>query len=262
MFWLKKFLSFWVMPLPFCLTLLTVGVLLLLLCKGRQRLAKGLLGLGALLLLLFSNKVVSNRLILPLERTFPSQPEFHAGTPLPADLAACTFIVILGGGHNDLVGPAATNKLSSSALARIVEGVRLSRVLPDAQLVVSGPGGPTGPTHASILARAAIALGVDRSRIYQVDTARDTEDESHAVKAHVGDGAVALVTSGWHMPRAAGLFRKSGVMVVPCPTDFLGRVNVGVHIDDMTWDTESLERSTFAVRERIGYLWVWLRGKV
>ena len=170
--------------------------------------------------------------------------------------------MVLGGGHNDLVGPAATNKLSSSALARIVEGVRLARMLPRAQLVVSGPGGPTGPTHASILARAAISLGIDRSRIYQVDTARDTEDESHAVKAYVGDLPVALVTSGWHMPRAAGLFRKSGVTVLPCPTDFLGRVTLGFHLDDLTWDTESLERSTFAVRERIGYLWVWLRGKV
>ena len=64
------------------------------------------------------------------------------------------------------------------------------------------------------------------------------------------------------MPRAVGLFRKAGVDVLPCPTDFAGRIDTGFHPEDWSWDTESLERSTFAVRERIGYLWVWLRGKV
>ena len=132
MFWLKKFLSFWVMPLPFCLTLLTVGMILGLFGKRLSRLGRCLAVLGTLLLLTFSNKVVSNRLILPLEKTYPSQPEFKAGVPLPAELSHCRYIVILGGGHNDLVGPAATNKLSTSALARIVEGVRLSRALPNA----------------------------------------------------------------------------------------------------------------------------------
>lgn len=262
MFWLKKFISFWLMPLPFCLTLLAAGLVLSLAGKRAARLGRLLASLGAILLLLVSNKVVSNRLILPLERTYASQPEVKPGEAPPPELAPCSFIVVLGGGHNDMVGNAALTKLSSSALARIVEAVRLSRILPRAQLVVSGPASYNGVTHASILSRAAISLGVDPARIVQVDTARDTEDESQAVKARVGSARVALVTSGWHMPRAAALFRKAGVEVIPCPTDFLGRVNAGVHPDDWTWDTESLERSTFAVRERVGYLWVWLRGKV
>jgi uncharacterized SAM-binding protein YcdF (DUF218 family) len=251
------------MPLPFCLTLLTLGLLLSLGGPRRRRRGRWLAIAGTILLLAFSNKVISNLLILPLERTYVSQPEFKPGEAPTGEIAQCRYIVILGGGHNDLVGQAAITKLSSSALSRIVEGVRLSRVLPDAQVVVSGPAASAnGPTHASILSRAAISLGLDRARIVQVDTARDTEDEAQAVKARVGDAKVALVTSGWHMPRAAALFRKAGVAIVPCPTDFLGRVDAGVHPDNWTWDTESIERSTFAVRERIGYLWVWLKGKV
>jgi hypothetical protein len=31
---------------------------------------------------------------------------------------------------------------------------------------------------------------------------------------------------------------------------------------DLTFDVDGLERSSLAVRERIGYLWVWLRGKI
>jgi uncharacterized SAM-binding protein YcdF (DUF218 family) len=152
--------------------------------------------------------------------------------------------------------------LSPSALARIVEGVRLLRVLPDAQLIVTGPGAAPHPTHASVLAHAAESLGIAAARIHLVEKVQDTEDESQAVRAIVGSAPVALVTSAWHLPRAAGLFRRAGVSVLPCPADFLGRAGGQFHWIDLTWDTESLVRSTFAVRENIGYLWVWLRGKV
>ena len=262
LFTLKKFTAFWLMPLPFCLTLIVGGLLLEWLWRKRPKVGHTLVIIGAAALFLFSNKLVSNWLILPLESKYPSQPELKAGVPPPAGLQACQYVVVLGGGHNDLLGPAATNKLSTSALARIVEGVRLARALPQATLIVSGPAGPVGVTHASILSRAAIALGMDPKRIVQVDTARDTEEESLAVRSRVGDGPVALVTSAWHMPRAAALFRKAGVTILPCPTDYLGRVGAkGFHPEDWTWDTESLERSTFAVRERLGYLWISLRGK-
>ena len=265
LFTLKKFVSFWLMPLPFCLTAIWVGLLLgLFFGKSARALKIGRLfvWIGALGLLLGSNKVVSNALIHPLEAKYPSQPEMKAAVPAPAALVACQYIVVLGGGHSDLLGPAATNKLSTSALARIVEGVRLARALPDSTLIVSGPAGPVGVTHASILSRAAIALGMDPKRIVQVDTARDTEEESLAVRGRVGDGPVALVTSAWHMPRAVALFRKAGVTVLPCPTDFLGRgAPPGFHPEDWSWDTESMERTTFAVRERLGYLWISLRGK-
>eukprot|EP01031_Cornospumella_fuschlensis_P020152 gene20152-24702_t len=46
-FWLKKFVSFWLMPLPFCLTLLVVGLLVLWLTR-RAKLGRALLLLAAL----------------------------------------------------------------------------------------------------------------------------------------------------------------------------------------------------------------------
>jgi formate hydrogenlyase subunit 3/multisubunit Na+/H+ antiporter MnhD subunit len=69
MFWLKKFVSFWLMPLPFCLTLLTVGLVILLFSR-RARLGRWLLIAGTVLLGLFSNKVVSTWLVQPIELTF------------------------------------------------------------------------------------------------------------------------------------------------------------------------------------------------
>ena len=153
------------------------------------------------------------------ETRYPPIPELRAGDALPSDLAACRFVVVLGGGHGDTPGRSATNKLSSSALPRIVEGVRPACVLPNARMIVSGPPEGNNPSHAQVLASAAISLGIGADRIRLIETARDTEDESAAVRAIVGDAPIALVTSAWHMPRAAAIFRKAGVNILPCPAD-------------------------------------------
>jgi uncharacterized SAM-binding protein YcdF (DUF218 family) len=187
-------------------------------------------------------------------------PELAAGTTLPADLAACKFVVVLGSGHTDVAGVAANNRLAPSGLARITEGVRLLRALPpDAKLIVSGPARPGGAAHAEVLAQAAVALGIARERIIEFSTARDTEDEAAEVKKIAGAAPVALVTSAWHMPRSMALFAHTGVRALACPTDF-----TGLHLelrDFYTWDAAALVRTSWTVRERVGWLWIWLRGR-
>ncbi|OYV01538.1 MAG: hypothetical protein CFE26_22840, partial [Verrucomicrobiales bacterium VVV1] len=58
LFTLKKFISFWLMPVPLCLTLVVAGLIVLLATK-RARLARGLLVAGVALFALFANKLVS-----------------------------------------------------------------------------------------------------------------------------------------------------------------------------------------------------------
>jgi uncharacterized SAM-binding protein YcdF (DUF218 family) len=258
-FWLKKVVSFWLMPVPLCLAMLVLG--LLLTRRGRRSgPGRSLLVLGTVLLLLFSNKWVSNGLLRPLESHYPAIPEFSANARVPDALERCRFVVVLGGGHSNLPALPATEKLSSSALARIVEAVRVAGVVPGARLIVSGPAEPGHPSHASVLAQAAISLGVDPARIDLVDTALDTEDEASAVSRLAGNAPVALVTSAWHMPRAAALFRKYGVDFVACPADFNARSGRLAHLSDLGWDSESLGRSTLAVHEWLGLLWLKLKG--
>ncbi len=259
MFWLKKFVSFWLMPLPLSVALLVAG-LVLARRPARRGLGRSLAYLASALLILFSNRAVSNRLLRPLESRYPAIPEISPGAPLPAPLAGCGYVVVLGSGHSDMPGLPATSRLSDSGLGRIAEAVRLMRALPGARLVVSGPGDPGHPTHAAVLALAAESLGVEASRITRIETARDTEDEALAVARIAGKAKVALVTSAWHMPRAARLFRGAGVSFVPCPADYVSRGSPELHWGDLSWDTESLERSTRAVHEWLGLLWLRLRG--
>lgn len=261
-FWLKKFITFWLMPLPLCLVLLIAG-LFLLRSPRRNRAGRALLVAGTLLLLLLSNKAVSAWLVRPLESAYPAIPALATGAPLSPQLAECRFVAVLGGGHGDTAGLSAVNKLSSSARGRLMEALRVLRALPaDTKLIVSGGGESGKPPHAVVLAEAAVSLGVEPARIIRLDTPRDTEDEAQELRRIVGESPFALVTSAWHMPRAAALMRHAGLHPLPCPADYAARPSEGFRLGDYTWDSESLERSTKAVYERLGYLWLKLRGKV
>ena len=71
MFWLKKVVSFWLMPVPLCVVLLAAGALL----SGpgrRTRAGRICLVLAALVFLLFSNRTASVLLIMPLEARYPA----------------------------------------------------------------------------------------------------------------------------------------------------------------------------------------------
>ena len=260
LFWLKKFVSFWLMPLPAGLVLAGTG--LWLIRRGRRR-ASGrmLVAAGAALILVTSNSLVSKALMRGLQDRHPPVPEFVPGQPLPAAVVRVRFIAVLGGGNGHSPGVAATNLLSSSAISRLTEGVRVARVVPEAKLVVSG-GGPEGkPTHAAVLERAAVQLGMDPARIIRVEDARDTEDEADRITRLAAGAPVAVVTSAWHQPRAMALFRGAGADALACPSDYRAHHEDPLSFDDFLFDAESLARSSFAIRERIGLLWITLRGK-
>jgi uncharacterized SAM-binding protein YcdF (DUF218 family) len=257
-FWLKKAVSFWLMPLPLCVALLVAGVLLLGL-SSRQRLGRWLAMAAAVLLIVFSSNFVSIRILRPLERRYPAIPEFGPDGAAAAAVAGCRYVAVLGSGHSPMPGVSATGQLTASGLSRLVEAVRILRALPDAQLIVSGPGRPGERSHAAVLAAGAESLGISASRITLVDTAHDTEEEAQAVATLARGARTALVTSAWHMPRAAHLFLAAGVNFVPCPADFVARSDPDFRLTGLRIDSESLGRSTLAVHEWVGLAWLRLR---
>jgi uncharacterized SAM-binding protein YcdF (DUF218 family) len=261
MFVLKKIVSGWLMPLPLCLTLLVIGLWLVWSSK-RINLGRFFLTCGVILLLLFSNKFVSTWLVRRLELAYPPMPELTVDAPLPVELLGCRTVVVLGGGHTDTPHFAALNKLSHASRARLTEGVRLLRVLPDAKLVVMGRGAANQPSHADVQAEAAISLGVSSDRVVRLDRPRDTEEEAMELSHLVGHEPFALVSSASHLRRATALMRNHGLLPVPCPCDYISRPMGKLTWRDFLWNTESLSRSTWAVYERLGFLWAKSRGKI
>jgi uncharacterized SAM-binding protein YcdF (DUF218 family) len=168
---------------------------------------------------------------------------------------------VLGGGNGYTPDMAAVHQLSKSALGRVIEGARIVRAVPEAKLIVSGPSDGKRTAHAVMLARAAMSLGVPERSVVLIDQAFDTEDEANLIAREIGSAPFALVTSAWHMPRSVALFRGRGLNPLPCPADFVTHADDSFSFTQLLVSDGALSCSTWAIRERIGYLWIWLRGK-
>ncbi len=258
LFWFKKALTIPFLPLYF--SLLTGAFGSMLLWTRRPKLGRVLITVAVLSLTAFSNKGVALFLLGSLETRFAPIPEIHAETNLPAQIAGCRTIVILGGGHSNTNELSRVNQLSTSALGRLTEGVRLAHLLPNSKLIVSGYNGPKELSHAQILAEAAISLGVAPDRIIRFDATRDTDDEAQELARRLGLEPFLLVTSAWHMPRAMALCVKAGLQPIAAPADYQQRPGEEISYPFLSWDLGALEMSTKAIHERLGLLWAKLRN--
>ncbi len=261
LFWLKKAITYCVMPLTAAMALILAGLWISRRDESR-RFGRCLSWLGILILLVASHRQVGLRLLAPLEQAYPAMPEFRAHIPLPDNLATCRYIVVLGGGHADSILLPSTSKLSPYALGRITEAVRLARVLPAATIITSGPGRDDEISHAEVMKQAAISLGISPERIVTTTQGRDTESEAIALQQIIGQQPFALVTSAWHMPRSMGLMRSAGLHPVACPTDYQAKINDQFVWSDWLWGIDGLERTSWACYERLGMLWAKLRGRI
>lgn len=259
LFWLKKAFTVPFLPLYFTLIVGLAGVALLWTTKC-ARLGRSLVAIALLVLLFSSNREVSYWLLRSFESRYPAIPEASSPAALPPAIQTCVALVVLGAGHSDVPGLSRVNQLSTAGISRIAEAVRLSRLLPTAKFVVSGHH-IEGLSHAQVLGEAAISLGVAPDRIVRMDDPRDTEDEVNELSRRFGREPIAIVTSAWHMPRAMQLCRAMGINAIPCPADFVCRPEPTSLNTLLGWDLESLERSTKAIHEHLGSLWLKLRGK-
>ena len=79
LFWLKKVVGYWLMPLPFSLGLIVVGALLMKFTE-RRRLGRGLIIIGGLWLLVCTNAGIGTWMVRGLESQYPSQPALLENT--------------------------------------------------------------------------------------------------------------------------------------------------------------------------------------
>ena len=260
LFVLKKIVSRLFFPLPLCLELLALGLMLHLFSR-RKKTASLLMGSGFFLLLLFSLHGPSNLLLDSLETAYP--PAF-AEANSTAHLPPIQWIVVLGGGTVPAPDRPANSSLNGSSLARLVEGIRLSRIFPEAHLIVTGAGAADGSdSTAGLMARAALSLGVEKSRIILLDTARDTPDEARMAGAIIpAQSPALLVTSASHMVRAQRLFLAQGIDALPAPTFFLHTTASPRTIMDIIPSADNLRRSERAVYEYLGLAWSQIRGLI
>ncbi|WP_417309839.1 YdcF family protein [Devosia sp.] len=250
---------FWLVaqPLSLATLLLIVGVVF-----GFTRwrwLSRGSLVLGLAIILICSFTTFGYLLIQPLEARFAR----------PAEPAQIAGIVVLGGGMRSATNPAGGDFELNRSGDRMVEAVRLALRHPEAKVLITGGAGPMAPgrqPEAVTGEKMLRAFGIADDRILLEPKARNTEENAQFSKALVAasgieSGTWLLITSGFHMPRAVGLFRRAGFDVVPWPADFLsdGTETVGIRLDD---SGENLAVATMALREWIGLVAYFLTGRI
>jgi uncharacterized SAM-binding protein YcdF (DUF218 family) len=255
MFFFKKLIAPFLMPVPLCLTLLVVGLVLLWFTR-RQRAGKYLATAGALLLLLFGYGFVSNRMLASLERQY--QPVADAREAA----GRVRWVVVLGGGSSSDQSLPEGARLSEASLARLVEGVRLQRQLPESRLLLSGGSVFGSDADAHTMRTLAVELGVDSASLVLDTASPDTETQAEAVRARLGTEEFFLVTSASHMRRAVALFRKAGANPIPAPTHFIVQEGRLLGPRDLFPGSGGLRRAETAAYEYLGLAWAKIRGKV
>lgn len=249
MLFLNKLLPIFVLPL---------GWVFLLAIFGIVRRKRWPLVTALVVLYVSSMPLVSNGLIGGIESRNPPVPLAAAG---PADA-----IVPLGGIFGPPVADGYLANVASSG-DRLEAGIVLWQLHQADWLVFTGgriPWEGRTEVEGAISRRAAIARGVPADRVLVTGEIGNTRDEALAIAAIMkerGWKKIILVTSAWHMPRAAHLFRKAGVDIVPFPVDFRHDGQRKVTLLDFLPNAGALADTELAVREWYGLAFYALTGR-
>jgi uncharacterized SAM-binding protein YcdF (DUF218 family) len=210
--------------------------------RKRRRMSVWLFGCAAAILYLGSLDVVGEALLAPLESQYPP---LHDA----AQLQGVGYLVVLGSGFMPRDSIPVTAALDQDGLIRIVEGLRLARLMGGVRLVVSGGAAPGFIPAALGYAQLARDFGVPDASLMILDQSLDTGDEARTIKARLGAAPFLLVTSAYHMPRAVRLMQRVGAHPIPAPTG----QRVGAYNGGWLQPTSAGMRSTeLALHEYLG----------
>lgn len=256
MFVLKKVIGSVFMPVTVCVEILLVGLFLLWFTK-KQKAGKIVVSVGIALFIGFGYGGIPNTLIEPLENRYVPFQSANAGDDIK-------WVVVLGGGHTVDPRLPANSQLGEATLSRLIEGIRIHRLLPGSKLILSG-GAPFGTvSNAEVMGDTALALGIDPGDIVLESISKDTRDEAVLVQGIIREDRFVLVTSAAHMPRSMALFRKLGMEPAAGPADFLVKEEVEWRFSPGMFfpGAGGFVAAESAAHEYMGLVWAWVRGQI
>ncbi|UTJ07178.1 ElyC/SanA/YdcF family protein [Arcobacter roscoffensis] len=247
MFFLKKFIAAFLLPMPIALFMFALGVYFLF--KNSYTKAKIVLFFTISWLALLSFQPISNAILQPLE-------DSHKALIQTPDVK---YVLVLGNGHASNENLSITSQVNMIAQNRLNEGIKHFNKLKDAKLIVSGYGGYDKNPHAFMQQLLANALGIKSEYILRLDTPRDTKEEAIKAKEIIKDEKFILVTSASHMKRAMLLFKKQGLNPIAAPTNHLVHEEKGFA---SYFSSRNLYKVEVAFHEYIGLLYSKIMGYI
>ncbi len=241
-FAVTKLLSLLVYPLTQALLLVLIALLL----RRFQRIATTCLVLSFGWLYLCSTAWFADWLMGSLEDDF--RPKALSVIP-QADA-----IVVLGGGTRGDTHFSSLGDLNQQA-DRIVHALQLYRAGKAPLILLSGGSDPSSRPEAELMHEHLELMGVNPRAMLRERESRDTRENavySGILLRGKDIRSILLVTSAFHMRRALPLFEAEGFEVTPAPTDYQRLVGKPA-VPRWMPSAEDLVRSTYAIREYVGY---------
>jgi uncharacterized SAM-binding protein YcdF (DUF218 family) len=241
-------------PFPLSLALLVAGLGLLFV--KRRKAAIAAFGMGIGILLVFGYGVFTKPVLYSLERSY-SPLIVEQLTPKVRD--QIRHVVVLGSGHVSDPDLPKTAQIGGASLYRLVEGVRIYRLLPGSRLVITGGVIPDPVTNARVVGDVAQMIGIPVRDTIIEDRPSDTVEEARVLQGLLGGAPFVLVTSAAHMKRAVGIFQEFGMQPVPAPTDFIIKNKPGGAIDSWLPNCGNLWISQRVIYEWFGEIWASMK---
>lgn len=135
---------------------------------------------------------------------------------------------------------------------------RLTRLSSRGQLPWTKQSVPEG----EYLKAHAIERGVPENDILVTRSVENTAQEAVAVNElmkAIDNPKIILITSAFHMPRAAQVFEDVGFAVTKYPVDFKAIVE-SITVMSFLPSSRALSRTSLFSREMLGRLYYWLRA--
>jgi uncharacterized SAM-binding protein YcdF (DUF218 family) len=181
----------------------------------------------------------------------------------PSDLKC---MIVLGGGFDTDVDTYRGGYNVGDAGDRFIEAMRLALKYPHSRILVSGGAGSISGDllgDAVISQRMFSAFGIGKDRIIGDKESRTTFENTVNTKELLDSNDMSncfLITSGFHMPRAVGIFRRFGIEVVPWVVDYraTGREHLRL---DFTQPLVNAQHLSTAVREWVGMVGYYAVGR-
>jgi uncharacterized SAM-binding protein YcdF (DUF218 family) len=229
----------------------------LLLYRGKDGGRAGRLWVTALVLLYWILSTPAAALGL-LRLLSPDDPPVQARD----QARGATAIVVLGAGLDTYRsrGDSYDVPTGDDAL-RIIETLRVYRVIDPRWIVVTGGLGSERHTEAQQMAEELKAMGIPGDRIVEESQSTNTRDHARYVPPLLEERHVpqfVLVTSRQHMARALRVFRKAGLDPVPSSPEVY-ETNRG------PWEYwlpsgAALHASNLMIYDELAMAYYWLRG--
>ena len=243
-------------PLPLSLALLIAGFGLLI--AKRRKAAIVCSGLGISILLVLGYGVFTKQALYSLERSYPPL-VVEKITPKVRD--QIRYVVVLGSGHISDPDLPKTAQIGGSSLYRLVEGVRIYRLLPGSHLVISGGVIPDPVTNARVVSDVARQIGIPVQDTIVEERPSDTIEEARLLQGLLGNSPFILVTSAAHMKRAVRIFQDFGMRPLPAPTDYIIKNRPGGSIESALPNCGNLWISQRFIYEWLGEIWEWINKR-